>query len=171
VIVPVHAQQQGATPDAPAKEQKAAKTEQVEKITVTATKRAEDVTKVPISVTAINQESLDLRGMKDFQDVARCKPEVQRGSDQRLQRREALQHAEHGQCADCAIWEAEIRSVPNAAVHHLRDEVAQPRHHRARRRLTETCGHLLTSLSQHLPGHGRSPLVCIVAGNADRWAW
>jgi len=49
---------------------------ELEEIVVTATRRSEALSKVPISVTAINQESLDLRGMKDFQDVARFTPGV-----------------------------------------------------------------------------------------------
>jgi iron complex outermembrane receptor protein len=41
---------------------------------VTATRRSEALSKVPISVTALSQESLDARGMKDFQDIARFTP-------------------------------------------------------------------------------------------------
>jgi outer membrane receptor protein involved in Fe transport len=48
----------------------------LEEIVVTATRRSEALSKVPISVTAINQESLDARGMKDFQDIARFTPGV-----------------------------------------------------------------------------------------------
>ncbi len=46
------------------------------KIVVTATRRSEALSKVPISVTAINQEALDAHGMKDFQDIARFTPGV-----------------------------------------------------------------------------------------------
>ena len=49
---------------------------ELEEIVVTATRRSEALSKVPISVTAINQESLDARGMKDFQDIARYTPGV-----------------------------------------------------------------------------------------------
>ena len=49
---------------------------ELEEIVVTATRRSEALSKVPISVTAINQESLDARGMKDFQDIARFTPGV-----------------------------------------------------------------------------------------------
>jgi len=45
-------------------------------IVVTATRHEESLSKVPISVTALNQESLDLRGVKDFNDVARFTPGV-----------------------------------------------------------------------------------------------
>ena len=45
-------------------------------IIVTATRHEESLSKVAISVTALNQESLDLRGVKDFQDVARFTPGV-----------------------------------------------------------------------------------------------
>ena len=51
-------------------------TSELEEITVTATRRSEALSKVPISVTAINQESMDARGMKDFQDIARFTPGV-----------------------------------------------------------------------------------------------
>ena len=62
----------------PAQSQTAAKqgASELEEITVTATRRSESLSKVPISVTAINQESLDARGMKDFQDIARFTPGV-----------------------------------------------------------------------------------------------
>jgi iron complex outermembrane recepter protein len=45
-------------------------------IIVTATRHEESLSKVPLSVTALNQESLDLRGVKDFQDVAKFTPGV-----------------------------------------------------------------------------------------------
>ena len=45
-------------------------------ITVTATRREESLSKVPISVTALTQESLDDRGIKDFSEVARFTPGV-----------------------------------------------------------------------------------------------
>ena len=62
----------------PAKAQTAAQpgASDLEEIVVTATRRSEALSKVPISVTAINQESLDARGMKDFQDIARYTPGV-----------------------------------------------------------------------------------------------
>jgi iron complex outermembrane receptor protein len=45
-------------------------------IVVTATRHEESLSKVPISVTAMTQEALDVRGVKDFQDVARFTPGV-----------------------------------------------------------------------------------------------
>jgi iron complex outermembrane recepter protein len=45
-------------------------------ITVTATRHEESLSKVPISVTALTQEAMDLRGIKDFQDVAKFTPGV-----------------------------------------------------------------------------------------------
>src|SRR5258708_2018203 len=45
-------------------------------IVVTATRHEESLSKVPISVTALTQEALDVRGVKDFQDVARFTPGV-----------------------------------------------------------------------------------------------
>ena len=45
-------------------------------ITVTATRREENLSKVPISVTALTQEALDDRGIKDFSEVARFTPGV-----------------------------------------------------------------------------------------------
>src|SRR5579863_1795104 len=48
----------------------------LQEITVTATRRSESLSKVPISVTALTQESLDDRGVKDFQEIARFTPGV-----------------------------------------------------------------------------------------------
>ncbi len=48
----------------------------LQEIVVTATRRDESLSKVPISVTAFTQESLDERGIKDFNDVARFTPGV-----------------------------------------------------------------------------------------------
>src|SRR6202050_1730826 len=45
-------------------------------VTVTATRREESLSKVPISVTALTQESLDDRGIKDFSEIARFTPGV-----------------------------------------------------------------------------------------------
>ena len=49
---------------------------QLEEIIVTATRHEESLSKVPISVTAMTQESLDAKGIKDFQDVVRFTPGV-----------------------------------------------------------------------------------------------
>src|SRR5579859_7373432 len=48
----------------------------LQEVTVTATRRAESLSKVPISVTALTQEALDDRGIKDFTEVARFTPGV-----------------------------------------------------------------------------------------------
>ncbi|MDE2221120.1 MAG: TonB-dependent receptor plug domain-containing protein, partial [Gammaproteobacteria bacterium] len=48
----------------------------LEEIVVTATRREESLSKVAVSVTAITQEGLDLRGIKDIQDIARFTPNV-----------------------------------------------------------------------------------------------
>src|SRR5471032_2526662 len=48
----------------------------LQEITVTATRHEESLSKVPISVTALTQEAMDLRGIKDMQDVARFTPGV-----------------------------------------------------------------------------------------------
>jgi iron complex outermembrane recepter protein len=68
----------GLGSSSPARAQTAAQpgASDLEEIVVTATRRSEALSKVPISVTAINQESLDARGMKDFQDIARFTPGV-----------------------------------------------------------------------------------------------
>jgi outer membrane receptor protein involved in Fe transport len=46
-------------------------------IIVTATRRAEAVSKVPLSITALSQASLDLRGIKDISGVVRETPGIQ----------------------------------------------------------------------------------------------
>ncbi|HVN99168.1 MAG TPA: TonB-dependent receptor [Steroidobacteraceae bacterium] len=48
----------------------------LEEVVVTATRREESLSKVAVSVTAITQEGLDLRGIKDIQDVARFTPGI-----------------------------------------------------------------------------------------------
>jgi iron complex outermembrane recepter protein len=48
----------------------------LQEITVTATRHEEALSKVPISVTALTQETMDNLGIKDFQDVARFTPGV-----------------------------------------------------------------------------------------------
>ena len=48
----------------------------LEEIVVTATRHEESLSKVPLSVTAITQEGLDLRGIKDIQDIAKFTPGV-----------------------------------------------------------------------------------------------
>jgi outer membrane receptor protein involved in Fe transport len=46
----------------------------LEEIVVTATRRDEGLSKVPISVTALSQADMDVRGIKDILDVARFTP-------------------------------------------------------------------------------------------------
>src|ERR1700693_5417714 len=48
----------------------------LEEIVVTATRREENINRVPISVTAFSQDMIDQRGIKDFQDVVRFTPGV-----------------------------------------------------------------------------------------------
>src|SRR6185312_13604879 len=49
---------------------------QLTQIVVTATRRAEAISKVPLSVTAMSQACMDMRGIKDIQDVARFTPGI-----------------------------------------------------------------------------------------------
>jgi outer membrane receptor protein involved in Fe transport len=46
-------------------------------ITVTATRRSEDIQKVPITITAYTQEQMDDLGIRDMDDIARLTPDVQ----------------------------------------------------------------------------------------------
>src|SRR5580698_8112514 len=48
----------------------------LEEIVVTATRREESISRVPISITAINQDSIDQKGIKDFSDIVRFTPGV-----------------------------------------------------------------------------------------------
>jgi len=48
----------------------------LQEVTVTATRREQSLSKVPVSVTALTQEGLDDRGIKDFSEVARFTPGV-----------------------------------------------------------------------------------------------
>src|SRR5271165_1479497 len=48
----------------------------LDEIVVTATRREENISRVPISITAMSQEMLDTKGIKDFADVARFTPGV-----------------------------------------------------------------------------------------------
>jgi outer membrane receptor protein involved in Fe transport len=48
----------------------------LQEVVVTATRREQSLSKVPISVSAITQEGLDDRGIKDFSEVARFTPGV-----------------------------------------------------------------------------------------------
>ena len=48
----------------------------LEEITVTATRREESISRVPISITAISQDDIVTKGIKDFSDVVRFTPGV-----------------------------------------------------------------------------------------------
>ena len=48
----------------------------LQEVVVTANRREESLSKVPISVTALTQETMDEKGIKDFLDVARFTPGV-----------------------------------------------------------------------------------------------
>ena len=48
----------------------------LEEIVVTATRREESISKVPISITALNQEALDQRGIRDLTELVRFTPGV-----------------------------------------------------------------------------------------------
>jgi outer membrane receptor protein involved in Fe transport len=63
-----------ALADAPAAE--AAESGPLQEITVTATRHEESLSKVPVSVTALTQEAMDVRGIKDILDVARFTPGI-----------------------------------------------------------------------------------------------
>jgi outer membrane receptor protein involved in Fe transport len=54
----------------------AAPTNGLEEIVVTATRREESISRVPISVTAFSQDMIDQRGVKDFTDIVRFTPGV-----------------------------------------------------------------------------------------------
>jgi iron complex outermembrane recepter protein len=54
----------------------------LEEITVTATRREESISRVPISITAITQDAIDQKGIKDFSDVVRFTPGVAFDSSQ-----------------------------------------------------------------------------------------
>jgi outer membrane receptor protein involved in Fe transport len=48
----------------------------LEEVVVTATRHEESLSRVPISVTAIGEEAIDQKGIKDFQDIVRFTPGV-----------------------------------------------------------------------------------------------
>ena len=54
----------------------AAETGPLQEIVVTATRHEEGLSKVPISVTALTQDAMDVRGIKDILDVARFTPGI-----------------------------------------------------------------------------------------------
>ena len=54
----------------------------LEEIVVTATRREENLSKVPISISAYTQETMDIKGIKDFTDIVRFTPGVTIDADQ-----------------------------------------------------------------------------------------
>jgi len=50
---------------------------QQEEIIVTATRRAEDIRRVPITVTAYSQAQMDVQGIKEIDDLTRLTPDIQ----------------------------------------------------------------------------------------------
>ena len=56
-------------------------TTELQEIVVTATRHAEALSKVPISVSAYTQETLDIKGAKDISDVVRFTPGIQIDND------------------------------------------------------------------------------------------
>src|SRR5271165_1501930 len=54
----------------------------LEEILVTATRREESIGRVPISITAISQDAIDQKGIKDFADIVRFTPGVAFDSSQ-----------------------------------------------------------------------------------------
>jgi len=70
-VAQTQAQAQGQAPA-----QAAAPAGGLEEVVVTATRHEESLSKVPISVTALTQEAMNIRGVKDILDVARYTPGV-----------------------------------------------------------------------------------------------
>ena len=62
--------------ETPASSSGAAETGPLQEIVVTATRHEEGLSKVPISVTALTQDAMDVRGIKDILDVARFTPGI-----------------------------------------------------------------------------------------------
>jgi iron complex outermembrane recepter protein len=54
---------------------------EIEEVIVTATRREESLSKVPISITSIGSAEMDSRGVKDFEDLVRLTPGVNLTSD------------------------------------------------------------------------------------------
>jgi outer membrane receptor protein involved in Fe transport len=66
----------GATEASGAADAGAASTGALEEIVVTATRREENISKVPISITAMSQDDLDQKGIRDFSEMVRFTPGV-----------------------------------------------------------------------------------------------
>ena len=61
---------------ASAAEETSANSGALEEIVVTATRREESISKVPISITAMTQDALDQKGIRDFTEMVRFTPGV-----------------------------------------------------------------------------------------------
>ena len=66
----------GATEATGPADASATSTGPLEEIVVTATRREENISKVPISITAMNQDDLDQKGIRDFSEMVRFTPGV-----------------------------------------------------------------------------------------------
>jgi iron complex outermembrane receptor protein len=53
----------------------------LQEVVVTAQKRSETILSVPISITALSQESLEHQGIKDINDIARATPSLNIGAN------------------------------------------------------------------------------------------
>ena len=73
---PIDARADDSQPAAAAAAAAAAEAGQLQEIVVTSTRREENLSKVPISVTALTQEDMDTKGIKDIVDVARFTPGI-----------------------------------------------------------------------------------------------
>ncbi|HEY6927435.1 MAG TPA: TonB-dependent receptor, partial [Steroidobacteraceae bacterium] len=62
----------------------AASTTGLEEVVVTAQKRSETILSVPISITALSQDTLDRQGIKDLNDIARTTPSLTLSSNNGL---------------------------------------------------------------------------------------
>ena len=68
--------QTAAPPAATASADSGTETPGLQEIVVTATRREESASKIPLSITAVSQDTMDQLGVKDFQDLARYIPGV-----------------------------------------------------------------------------------------------
>jgi iron complex outermembrane recepter protein len=73
---PVRADPAAATPVAAGDTVTGAESGPLQEIVVTATRHEENLSKVPLSVTALTQDAMDVRGIKDILDVARFTPGI-----------------------------------------------------------------------------------------------
>jgi iron complex outermembrane recepter protein len=79
LLPPAHAEDAVEAPaaaSAPAAAAEHGAPQSLQEVVVTATRHEESLSKVPISVTALTQDAMDSRGIKDFQDIARFTPGV-----------------------------------------------------------------------------------------------